>query len=150
MENLFYKFDRYFISEMHRWGIPLLRNMLGIVFLWFGTLKLTGISPVAELIARTYSFFPPETFISILGIWEVLIGMGLILKISLRTTLALLWLQLAGTFIASLLEPTVFFSGNNPLFLTVEGEFVVKNLVLLAAGLVIGGHEVLPPDKQND
>jgi len=148
MQNFLLNFDRYFISEMHRWGIPLLRTLLGIVFLWFGTLKLTGISPVTELIAQTYSFLPQEAFIPILGIWEVVIGMGLIFKISLRVTLALLWLQLAGTFIASLLEPAIFFSGSNPLALTVEGEFVVKNLVLLAAGLVIGGHEVLPTEKQ--
>ncbi len=136
------KLDKFLISEMRTWGIPILRIALGIVFLWFGLLKLTGASPVAALIANTYSFFPQSAFIIILGIWETLIGVGLVFKLALRVTLILLWLQMAGTIFSLFLSPWMFFSGGNPLLLTIEGEFIVKNFVLIASGLVIGGYEI--------
>ncbi len=134
--------DRLLIREMHHWGIPVLRLALGLVFLWFGALKLAGVSPVVKLISQTYSFFPQPAFIKVLGLWEVIIGLGLILRLGLRPTLILLWLQLAGTFIAVALAPSMFYSSGNPLLLTLEGEFVAKNLVLIAASIVIGGYEL--------
>jgi len=51
---------------------------------------------------------------------------------------------MAGTFAATTLAPSLFFHRGNPLRLTVEGEFVIKNVVLAAAGLVIAGHELRP------
>ncbi len=140
----FGRVDRLLISEMHRWGIPLLRIALGVVFIWFGALKIVGASPVAELIRSTYSFLPDPPFLAILGIWEVVVGIGLIFRLALRFTLALLWLQMAGTFAATLFQPSLFFRTGNPLLLTTEGEFVMKNLVLIASGIVIGGYEVKP------
>ena len=136
------KIDGLFIKEMHRYGVPLLRVALGIVFLWFGALKIFGVSPVGPMIAATYSVFPYHAFMLVLGIWEVVIGFGLLYKIALRATLALLWLQMAGTLLAVLLAPHLFFHGKNIFLLTTEGEFVIKNLVLIAAGVVIGGFEV--------
>ena len=134
--------DRFLISEMHSWGIPVLRWALGIIFLWFGALKVLGVSPVVDLITATYFFLPPAFFIPVLGIWEVAIGLGLISKFFLRGTLALLWLQLIGAFAALVLAPALFFTNDNIFLLTMEGEFVIKNLILVAAGLVIGGYEV--------
>ncbi len=138
----FKKIDDLFINKMHAWAIPTLRVCLGIVFLWFGLLKVFGVSPVVGLIQETYYFFPTREFILILGIWEALVGLGLLFNIALRTTLALLWLQMAGTLFALILNPEMFFVGINPLLLTVEGEFVIKNLVLISASLVIGGYGV--------
>ena len=135
------KLDKLMVKDMRKWGIPVLRVALGIVFLWFGALKIFGVTPVADLVGQTYSFFPVTEFLVFLGVWEVVIGIGLILKIFLRSVLAILWLQMLGTFIASILEPSMFFNGNIFL-LTIEGEFLVKNLVLVASGIVIGGHEV--------
>ncbi len=141
---MFKKFDTAFIRHLNARAIPWLRIALGIVFMWFGALKIIGQSPVAALIADTYSFLPAHGFLVSLGAWEIMIGLGLLFKISLRVTLALLWLQMLGTLVAPLLNPPLFFTHGNPFFLTTEGEFVVKNLVLIAAGLVIGGHEVEP------
>ena len=72
----------------------------------------------------------------------MLIGCGLICKRALRCTLALLLLHMTGTLIALGQAPSLFFLKSNPLLLTMEGEFVVKNVALIAAGLVIGGYEV--------
>jgi uncharacterized membrane protein YkgB len=146
MKN-FDRLDKFMVSEMHHWAIPALRVALGIVFLWFGALKVFGVSPVLDLVRDTYSFMPYPAFFIFLGAWEMVIGLGLMFKIALRTTLALLWLQMAGTLIAPLLQPGMFFDGGNIFLLTIPGEFVVKNLVLIAAGFVIGGYEVKPPAK---
>ena len=67
------------------------------------------------------------------------IGVGLVSGKALRVILSLLFLQLAGTFLVLIILPEAAFQGGNPLFLTTEGEFVIKNLVLIAAGLAVGG-----------
>jgi uncharacterized membrane protein YkgB len=136
------KLDKFLVVSMHRYSITILRVALGIVFLWFGILKIIGQSPVAGMVNSTFSFFGPH-FLLILGIWEVLIGMGLIFKLYLRATLFLLWLQILGTLSAPVLAPQIFFHGNFFL-LTADGEFVIKNLVLIAASLVIAGFELKP------
>jgi len=140
---MFQKLDDILVSGLHRWALPVLRVSLAIVFLWFGLLKLFGVSPVVELIQTSFSFMPYPAFITILGVWEVLIGLGLLFKIAPRVTLPLLWLQMLGTFGSLVLNPGLFFSGN-VFLLTTEGEFVVKNLVLVAASLVIGSHDIKP------
>ncbi|HVL47827.1 MAG TPA: hypothetical protein VM889_04665 [Candidatus Thermoplasmatota archaeon] len=124
---------------MARYGATLLRVALGVVFLWFGLLKVIGRSPVEALVAGTIPWAPASVVIPALGILEVALGVGLVLGLALRAVLAIFWAQLAGTFLVLVLQPAVAFQDGNPLLLTVEGEFVVKNLVLIAAGLVVGG-----------
>ncbi len=138
------EFHDYLLGLLRRWSIPALRMALGLVFLWFGALKLLGASPVMNILEHTYRFLPVGTFAAVIGGFEVLIGAGLVFKWALRCTLALLCLHLAGTFLAVAMAPPLFFHDGNLLRLTVEGEFVVKNMVLMAAALVICGHEVKP------
>ncbi|MBA3956845.1 MAG: hypothetical protein H0X51_00410 [Parachlamydiaceae bacterium] len=135
------------IKQMRQWGIWLLRVSLGIVFFWFGLLKIFNVSPVQHMIEKTYTFTVerPE-YIIFLGIIEVLIGLGLIFKVYLKTTLILLWLQIAGILLSVFFHPPLFFNGN-PFFLTLEGEFVVKNLIILAASIVIGGYRSKPMER---
>ena len=136
-------FDRFLIDTMKRYGIPLLRISLAIVFLWFGTLKVIGMSPVVELVEATYPSFPEPLFITILGIWEVIIGIGLLIKLFLRFALALLWMQMGGIFLGLFLSPSLYFLQNNPLLLSINGEFVIKNFILVASSIVVGGYEVV-------
>jgi uncharacterized membrane protein YkgB len=140
--------DDLVLALLQRWSIPVLRVALGLVFIWFGALKALGISPVTRLIQETYSFLPIHPFLLILGAWEMLVGIGIILKRALRCVLILLGIHLAGTFVALWFNPSHFFVQGFPLFLTAEGEFVMKNLVLMAAGLVIAGYEVRPLRKE--
>lgn len=141
MTNCLKKFDKCFISEMHHWGIPVLRITLGIVFVWFGILKILNVSPAAPILAATYWFFPQEILLPLLGVWECLIGIGFLARRCLRIAIALLWFQMLGIFIALFLYPPMFFT-NTLFLLTFEGEFVIKNIVLIAASLVIGGYEI--------
>jgi putative oxidoreductase len=130
--------DKRVLGLLKRTALPLLRLSLGIVFVWFGILKITGQTPVSDLVADTVFWLNPDWFIPLLGAFEVLVGVGLLFGRGLRLVLALFALQMLGTFLVLVVQPDVAFQGGNPLLLTTEGEFVVKNLVLLSAGLMIG------------
>ncbi|NUE03500.1 DoxX family protein [Halorubraceae archaeon YAN] len=130
--------DRRITEEMTRWGIPTLRVALGIVFIWFGGLKVIGGSPAAELVAATVYVVPPELFVPVLGVWEVLIGLCLLYRPLIRVGILLLFFQMPGTFLPILLLPDVVFT-TFPYGLTVEGQYIIKNLVIIGAALVVGG-----------
>jgi len=141
---LLFELDNLLLTSLRRWSITALRLALGSVFLWFGALKIFGNSPVTSLIRETYTFLPVSIFVLVLGVWEMLIGIGILLKWALRCVLILLCVHLVGTFTAMWLKPSLFFVQGYPFCLTVDGEFVIKNLVLITAALVIAGHEVKP------
>ena len=133
------RLDEKMIKLMSAYGIHMIRYSLGVVFIWFGLLKVAAVSPVADLVAKIVYWAPPNFFVPFLGTWEVAVGLGLLFGVALRLTLFLFWLQLSGTFLVLVLRPDIAFQGGNPLLLTVEGEFVVKNIVLIASGIVVGG-----------
>lgn len=135
-------FDYRMINKLRLIGIPVLRISIGIVFLWFGWLKILGVSPVVELVSNAYPFFPEPIFMIVLGCWEAAIGLGLIFNTSLRLVILALWIQMTGVFGSLISTPSVFFQSGNPLLLTFEGEFIVKNIIIIAASLVVGGYEV--------
>ncbi|MGB0346444.1 MAG: DoxX family membrane protein [Balneolaceae bacterium] len=138
LERRFEKVDVAITTWMAKNGILSLRIGLGIVFLWFGALKFfPGLSPAEALVRNTVFFFDPEIFIPILAVWEVLIGLGLILGKWMRVTLLLLFLQMPGTALPILVLPDVVWN-SFPFALTMEGQYIFKNLVLVSAGLVIG------------
>lgn len=152
MKNLlpvFYNFDAMLTSIMRRWGHLFLRISLGIIFLWFGALKIFGVSPVAELVQQTYYFLPGSWLMITLGELEVLIGVCLISGILLRIALGLLLIQMIGTFASFFFAPQFFFTHQNILLLTTEGEFIIKNLVLISAAIVLGGYTVKPLGSNN-
>lgn len=130
--------DQRVSAFLRRWSIPTLRISLGVVFVWFGALKVFDVTPVADLVGRTVYWFDPSWVVPVLGVFEIIVGLGLLSKIALRPVLALFALQMVGTFLVLVLLPEVSFQDGNVLLLTVEGEFVVKNLVLLSAGMVVG------------
>lgn len=118
--------------------MPALRISLGIIFFWFGALKIFGDSPANDLITKTVYWFNPDVFIPILGIWEALIGICLLVPSFIRLGLLLLALQMPGTFLPLILLPEVCFQ-SIPFSLTLEGQYIVKNLVLIGAAMVVGG-----------
>jgi uncharacterized membrane protein YkgB len=135
---LYDRLESAIAAAMRRHGVALLRVSLAVVFAWFGALKLAGASPAQELVAKTVFWFPPGIFVPVLGVWEIAIGVGLLYRPWLRVGLALLFLQMPGTALPLLVRPEVCFT-QWPLGLTMEGQYIVKNLVLLSAAIVIGG-----------
>jgi len=123
---------------MSRHGLLFLRISLAIVFVWFGALKPLRISPADDLIARTVYWFDPDLFIPILGAWEIAIGICLLVRPLVRLGIFLLFLQMPGTFLPLILLPGVCFT-HIPWAPTLEGQYIIKNLVLISAALVVGG-----------
>jgi uncharacterized membrane protein YkgB len=128
---------------MVRYGIDFLRISLGIVFFWFGILKFfPGLSAAHELVTvtieiLTFGLIKPQVSIIILTAWETLIGIGLLTGKLLHITLLLLFIQMLGTMTPLILFPSETFT-RFPYAPTLEGQYIIKNLVLIGAGLVVG------------
>ena len=135
--------DERVTKFMARRGVTLLRVSLGIVFLWFGALKFfPGLSPAQGLATRTievltFGFVPPQVSIYVLALWECLIGVGLISNLFIRLTLLLLFVQMIGTVTPVFLFPAEVFTAV-PFAPSLEGQYIIKNVVLVSAGIVIG------------
>lgn len=131
--------DEVITLYMASYGLTILRLGLGIVFLWFGILKFfPGLSPAENLVRNTIYFLDPELFLPFLALWESLIGIGLIFGKYMRFTLLLLFLQMPGTILPLFILPEVVWT-EFPYGLTLEGQYIIKNIVLIAAGIVLGG-----------
>lgn len=130
-------------ATLARWGVPVLRIGLGVVFLWFGFLKFfPGASPAEALAARTievmsFGLVGPSVSLPALAAWESLIGLGLLTGRYLRATLFLLALQMLGTLTPLLFFPEETFS-IFPFAPTLEGQYIIKNVVLIGAAMVVG------------
>nr|WP_049760586.1 DoxX family membrane protein [Deinococcus deserti] len=124
-------------------GVTLLRLSLGIIFFWFGVQKFfPGVSSAEGLATRTISVLtfgavPPGVSLPVLATWECAIGLGLLTGRFLRLTLLLLFAQMAGTFLPLVFFPEETFSVV-PWVPNLEGQYIIKNLVLVSAGLVVG------------
>ena len=130
--------DIFITKFMSKWGITFLRYSLGVIYIWFGILKPFGLSPAQELVENTvYWFDNPKTFVPILGWWEVIIGLTMCIKPLIRVSIFLLFIQMPGTFLPLILLPEVCFN-NFPFGLTLEGQYIVKNLIIISAALVVG------------
>jgi len=136
--------DARITAFLARVSVPTLRIGLGIVFFWFGVLKFfPGLSPAQDLAARTIEtlsggLVQPGVSLPVLATWECLIGLGLLTGRFLRATLALLMLQMAGTITPLFLFPTETFT-QFPYAPTLEGQYIIKNVVLIGAAMVVGG-----------
>jgi len=126
------------VQRSLRWG-------LGVVFLWFGALKFVpGLSPAEALVARTVCWaVDPAWFLPLLATWECAIGLGLLFGRYLRVTLLLMALHMAGTFLPLLVCPEDVWT-RFPYAWTLEGQYILKNLVLIAAGMAVAGCDRTP------
>jgi len=138
LKKIFDHIDPLIAGWMRANGFILLRCSLAVVFIWFGALEFTGISPANELVAKTVYWFRPEVFIPVLGFWEVAIGVCLLVRPLIRVAIFLLFLQMPGTMLPLVLLPKACFT-YFPFGLTLEGQYIIKNLVLISAAIVIGG-----------
>ncbi len=119
--------------------IQALRIALGVIFVWFGVLKIFGYNPVYEIIHASFPWFAEGIGLVVLGVIEVLIGVGLFINLVPRAVHAALLFHLLGTLTVFVSGPEVMFQPFFPI-LTLAGEFVFKNIVLALSGLVVLGH----------
>ena len=132
---------------MHRYGFLFLRYSLAIVFFWFGILKPFGLSPAADLIERTVFWFSSDWFIPFLGWWEVSIGLLMMSRRTVKYALILLFLQIPGTFLPLIICPDITFE-SFPFALSLEGQYIMKNLTLIAAAIAVGGTVNMRSNKE--
>jgi uncharacterized membrane protein YkgB len=123
---------------MHAYATTALQYSLAIVFFWFGILKPLGMSPAAGLVEKTVFWFSADWFVPFLGCWEVAIGLLMLSRKTMRHALILLFLQIPGTFLPLVVCPEITFQ-QSPLVLTLEGQYIIKNLILIAAAIAVGG-----------
>ncbi len=143
LPSRFDRVDRRITAWMADRGLTFLRIALATVFLWFGALKLIpGLSPAEDLAGRTietltFGIVPLEVALPILALWEVAIGIGLLLDRWMRVTLLLLFVQMLGTVTPLFLFPDETWV-RFPIVPTLEGQYIIKNVVLVAAAIVLG------------
>lgn len=138
------RLEQFAIRWLVTHSIALLRIVLGIVFVGFGALKFfPGVSPIEGLVMSTldvltFGVVPARAGVVVLASLECIIGLGLITGKFLRLTLVLLGFQIIGATVL----PLFLFSGElfgGPFHApTLEGQYVIKDVVLISAGLVIG------------
>lgn len=141
--QIFDRLDRRITRWMADHGILLLRISVGVVFLWFGVLKFVpGLSPADVLATKTISVLtfgivPPDISRPVLALWESLIGIGLISGRFMRVTILLLLVQMLGTGTPLVLFPAETWA-RFPIVPTLEGQYILKNMVMVTAAIVIG------------
>jgi len=140
------KFDRIdnaIAGFMGRYGHGALRYSLAVIFVWFGALKPLGVSPAEPLVLRTVDWMPvldAAVWLAVIGWWEVAIGVLFLFRRTLRVAIALLAMQMVGTFMPLVILPDATFqAGRFPYGLTMEGQYIVKNLLIISAAMVVGG-----------
>ncbi|WP_407571887.1 DoxX family protein [Deinococcus altitudinis] len=131
------------VSWLAHHAVAALRVSLGLVFFWFGVLKFFPGVSAAEALAThtisvlTFGLMPAQVSLPVLAAWECAIGLGLISGRYLRFVLVLLFAQMAGTFLPLAFFPHETFKAF-PFVPNLEGQYIIKNLVLVSTGMVVG------------
>jgi len=143
---------------MSKYGIRFLRYSIALIFIWFGALKFfPGMSPAEELATGTialltFDLIPASVALPGLALFEVAIGMLMLIGRWLRLTIFLLLVQMIGTMSPIVLFPDLVFEVF-PYALTIEGQYIFKNFVVISAAITIGatarGGGLVPEPEQN-
>jgi uncharacterized membrane protein YphA (DoxX/SURF4 family) len=140
--NSLKQIDQNIAEKMRFLSVPALRISFGIIFFWFGILKPFGLSSAEGLLKATVAWMPfgsPGQWLIVIGWWEVVIGFFFLFRYTTRIAIALLFIQMIGTFIPLVVMPDITFQNGNPLLPTLEGQYIIKNLMIISGALTIGG-----------
>tara|TARA_B100000886_G_scaffold159845_1_gene108939 strand:- start:2065 stop:2490 length:426 start_codon:yes stop_codon:yes gene_type:complete len=119
----------------------LVRIPLFIIFFWFGFLKIIDLSPAQQFVQDTVYWMPflsAADWTVVIGVWEVFIAVFFLFKRTTFIAMILLMIQMTGTFLPLVILPEVTFQNSNPLLPTLEGQYIIKNIIIITAALIIG------------
>lgn len=137
LHERFEQLDQWAADWMARHSLRILSISMGIVFVWFGALKLDmGLSPAEPLIRETISFLPINIFLPLLALLEMVIGLGFLTGKFKRATVILLLMQMGGAMSPIILASDRIFN-TFPYSFTLEGQYVMKDIILISVGLVM-------------
>jgi uncharacterized membrane protein YkgB len=153
-ERQLLRVDQRIAKQMKRLGIPAVRISFGIIFFWFGILKPLGLSAAEPLLISTVAWLPfwePDTWLHIIGYWEMVIGITFLFRRTTRIAIGLLFLQMVGTFMPLVFLPDVVYQTGYSVHLpTMEGQYIIKNLMIISASLAVGGTFYNPGSDPTD
>lgn len=140
MRELIQKFDIHIISRFRKWEVPLARTAIFVVYFWFGFLKLIGVSPAAPLVQalfeKTINFMPFATFYVFFSFFEIAIGILFLVRGLERLAIFLIGLHLITTILPLVFLPHIAWQAF--LVPTLEGQYIIKNVLIAASAIVIG------------
>ncbi len=150
MKSILHFFDRVFIHFARVCEIPFARFALFVVFFWFGALKIIGFSPanplVSELLQKTMPFMGFDLFILLFGVFEVVIGLSFLFPRLVRVSIAMLGFHMVTTFMPLVLMTSITWQAF--LVPTLEGQYIIKNLVIIATAIGLVSHMHISQDNK--
>jgi uncharacterized membrane protein YkgB len=138
------------INQLIKHRQKMLGISIGIVYLWFGTLKLfPGLSPAEALAKETllklsFGLMPTNISYCMLALWEITIGVFLVLQFPKKLIIYIALLHILFSFTPLFLLPGTSFS-HVPYSLTLVGQYIIKNLILFSALLFL-----LPQEQKRE
>lgn len=148
--NRISEIDEKIINFFRRATMPVARFGLFVIFFWFGMLKVVGLSPASGLVQalfeQTIGFMSFDTFLILFGLFECLIGILFVIPGLERVVIPLLFLHMVTTFMPLILLPAVTWS--QFWVPTLEGQYIIKNLVVIAAAITIAAN-LRPLNEKN-
>jgi len=136
----FLEFDRQMVYYLRKYGHYLHQISIGVLFTWYGLLKPFGIKTTTSILAHTIWLGNKEIMVQVLGYWEILIGICIMIHPLIRVAFALLVLRLPGILIAFFIFPDITFEVF-PFVPTLEGQYLLKDFTMFfAAAAIVGGN----------
>lgn len=149
MVKALHRLEIGFEQWLRDFGLAALQMSLGAVYVWFGALKLSGHDPIQAVERIAFYGIKGQQFIKGLGVWEVLIGVTLLLPLlniprwleraCMRALFVLLLVEIAATLGAMILGTHRFFVPSIP-YVSVAGDYLLRNLVFAVAALLVAGN----------
>ena len=132
--------DKTLIGWAKEYSDELARIAIFIIFAWFGFLKVIGMSPAADLVnmllVETLPFFPFDVFFPLFGLFEMIIGVLFLAPKWTRAAILILFLHMIMTFLPVVVLPEIAWQA--PGVLTLEGQYIVKNLAIVTLAMALG------------
>lgn len=143
MQEKINNIDKKLISFFHKISYRSLRFAIAVVFIWFGGLKVLGLSPATPLVQALYdntivSGIGFNEFMIFFGLFEVLIGLLFLIRGAERIVLPLLVIHMTTTMMPLFVLSNIIWQA--PLVPTLEGQYIIKNIVIIAAAITIAGN----------
>ncbi len=145
--NLLLSIDTFLITTFRKIAEPFARVSLFLIYFWFGILKIIGTSPanplVQALMEKTLPFMTPSQFIIGFSIYEMVIGISFLFTKLTRVSIILIGAHMVMTSLPLFMLPGLWQDFLTP---TLEGQYIIKNLVIIATAMFIGAR--LTPNKE--